>query len=53
VLQILINAYLWQNPKSAWNDADGTAAVCARSAATFCRSLPSFVIEQERQRPAQ
>jgi hypothetical protein len=53
VLQILINAYLWQNPKSAWNDADGTAAVCARSGATFCRSLPSFVTGPERQRPAQ
>lgn len=53
VLQILINAYLWQNPKSAWNDADGTAAVCARSGATFCRYLPSLVIEQERQRPGQ
>lgn len=53
VLQVLINAYLWQNPKSAWNDGDGTAAVCARSGATFCRYLPSFVIEQERQRPAQ
>lgn len=53
VLQVLINAYLWQNPKSAWNDGDGTAAVCARSSATFCRYLPSFIIEQERQRPAQ
>ena len=52
MLQILINAYLWQNPKSAWNDADGTAAACARSGATFCRALPSFVIEQERQRSA-
>ena len=52
MLQILINGYLWQNPKSAWNDADGTAAACARSGATFCRALPSFVIEQERQRSA-
>ena len=52
VLQILINAYLWQNPKSAWNDADGTAAACTRSGATFCRYLPSFVTEPERQRPA-
>lgn len=53
VLQIAINAYMWQNPKSAWNDADGTAAVCARTGAAFCRYLPSFVIAQEHQRRAQ
>ena len=53
IVQIGINAYLWQNPKSAWNDGDGTAAVCARSGRDFCRYLPSFVIEQERQRPTQ
>jgi hypothetical protein len=53
ILQVLLNAYVWQNPKSAWNDGDGIAAVCARTGSTFCRYLPSFVIEQERQRPAQ
>ena len=53
IVQVGINAYLWQNPKSGWNDADGTAAVCARTGSSFCRYLPSFVIEQERQRPAQ
>jgi hypothetical protein len=51
-LQIGIGAYLWQHPKSNWNDGDGTAAVCSRSGATFCRFLPSFVNAQERQRPA-
>ena len=50
-LQIGINAYMWQNPKSYWNDGDGIAAVCSRTGARFCDYLPSFVIEQERQRP--
>src|SRR5688572_26624424 len=52
-LQLAINAYMWQNPKSNWNDGDGTADVCSRTAARFCHYLPSFVIEQERQRPVQ
>ncbi len=51
--QVGLNAYFWQNPKSGWNDADGVAAVCQRTGATFCRYLPSFVIERERQRQAQ
>ena len=53
VVQVGLNAYFWQNPKSGWNDADGVAAVCQRTGATFCRYLPSFVTERERQRPAQ
>ena len=51
--QIGINAYLWQNPKSNWNDGDGIAAVCERTGAGFCEYLPSFVNAQERQQPAQ
>ena len=53
VLQLVISAYLWQNPKSNWDDGDGTAAVCTRTGATFCRYLPSFVTAQEQQRRAQ
>jgi hypothetical protein len=50
-LQVSVNGYFWQNPKSCWNDGDGTAAVCTRTGATFCRLLPSFVNGQERLRP--
>ena len=53
VLQIAISAYFWQNPKSNWNDGDGTAAVCARTGATFCDDLPSFVNPQELRRRVQ
>ena len=53
VLQLVINGYLWQHPKSNWNDGDGTAAVCARTGAGFCEYLPSFVTAQEQQRPTQ
>ena len=41
VLQIAIDAYMWQNPKNLWNDADGTAAVCSRGGFSFCDVLPS------------
>ena len=41
VLQISIDAYMWQNPKNLWNDGDGVAAVCSRGQMTFCRWLPS------------
>ena len=41
-VQIVISAYMWQNPKNLWNDGDGIAAVCERGGATFCRFLPSF-----------
>ena len=41
VLQIAIDAYLWQNPKNLWNDADGIAAVCSRGGFSFCDWLPS------------
>jgi len=43
VLQIVINAYVWQHPKILWNDGDGVAAVCERGSASVCRFLPSFV----------
>lgn len=41
MLQIGIDAYMWQNPKNLWNDGDGVAAVCTRGGLTFCRWLPS------------
>jgi hypothetical protein len=41
VLQIAIDAYMWQNPKNLWNDGDGIAAVCTRGGYSFCRALPS------------
>jgi hypothetical protein len=53
VLQIAVSAYFWQNPKSNWNDGVGTAAVCARTGATFCDDLLSFVNPQEPRRQVQ
>jgi hypothetical protein len=41
VLQIGIDAYMWQHPKNLWNDGDGVAAVCSRGNFTFCGALPS------------
>ena len=41
-LQIFLNAYLWQNPKNLWNDGDGVAAICSRSASGLCRWLPKI-----------
>ena len=40
-VQVIISAYMWQNPKNLWNDGDGVAAVCERGGATFCRYLPA------------
>ncbi|HEY0876300.1 MAG TPA: hypothetical protein VGD94_22695, partial [Vicinamibacterales bacterium] len=42
LLQIIANAYFWQNPKTLWNDGDGIAAVCERHDLGVCRLLPSF-----------
>ena len=42
VAQIVINAYMWQNPKNLWNDGDGVAAVCSRGGLSGCAYLPSF-----------
>jgi hypothetical protein len=39
-LQIGISAALWQYPKLAWNDGDGRAAFCARTA--ICDYLPAM-----------
>ena len=41
-LQVLLNAYLWQNPKNLWNDGDGVAAACSRGGYGVCRWLPSI-----------
>ena len=41
-IQIGINAFLWQMPKLAWNDADGRAAFCALTPPAVCAYLPSF-----------
>jgi hypothetical protein len=41
VLQIGIDAYMWQNPKNLWNDGDGVAAVCSRGGFSVCGALPS------------
>ena len=43
VLQVVVSAYFWQNPKNLWNDGDGVAAVCSRGGFTGCEQLPSFV----------
>jgi hypothetical protein len=48
VLQVVISAYCWQNPKNLWNDGDGIAAVCARGGFTVCAHLPSFVTPDDR-----
>ena len=40
-LQILLDAYLWQNPKNLWNDGDGVAAICSRRVTGLCKWLPS------------
>lgn len=40
VLQVGLDAYLWQRPKDLWNDGDGIAAICGRYGAA-CRWLPS------------
>jgi hypothetical protein len=42
ILQIAIDAYVWQHPKILWNDGDGVAAVCDRLGTTLCRYLPSL-----------
>jgi hypothetical protein len=42
VAQIVINAYMWQNPKNLWNDGDGVAAICSRGGLSVCPYLPSF-----------
>jgi hypothetical protein len=42
VVQIGIDAYMWQHPKDLWNDGDGLAAVCTRTGASWCRWLPSI-----------
>lgn len=44
VLQILLSAYFWQNPKLLWNDGDGRAAFCSRVANGVCDGLPSFAV---------
>jgi hypothetical protein len=41
LLQITIDAYVWQNPKNLWNDGDGIAAVCSRGGFSVCGALPS------------
>jgi hypothetical protein len=43
VVQVVISAYFWQNPKNLWNDGDGIAAVCERGGFTLCGAVPSFV----------
>jgi hypothetical protein len=40
VLQLAIDAYMWQNPKNLWNDGDGIAAVCSRGGMRVCEYLP-------------
>ena len=42
IAQIAISAYMWQNPKNLWNDADGVAAICSRGGLPVCSYLPSF-----------
>ena len=42
VLQVGLDAYMWQDPKSLWNDGDGVAAVCSRVGQTWCRWLPAL-----------
>lgn len=42
VLQLAIDAFVWQTPKILWNDGDGTAAFCARGGARVCAYLPSI-----------
>jgi len=43
IAQIAISAYMWQNPKNLWNDADGVAAICSRGGLAVCSYLPSFI----------
>lgn len=43
VLQIGIDALVWQHPKVLWNKGDGRAAICDHLGGTICRVLPSFV----------
>ena len=38
-LQIVLDGYLWQNPKQLWNDGDGVAAICSPTG--LCRWLPA------------
>jgi hypothetical protein len=42
VLQLTIDAYVWQHPKNLWNDSTGTAAICTRGGLPVCRWLPSL-----------
>jgi hypothetical protein len=41
VVQVGLDAYLWQHPKDLWNDGDGVAAACNRFGRE-CRWLPSL-----------
>ncbi len=41
-LQIVIGAYMWQHPKSLWNDGVGTASMCTRNGLPVCGWLPSL-----------
>lgn len=46
VLQVAIDAYVWQHPKVLWNDGDGVAAVCGRDITSLRCFLPSFVVKK-------
>jgi hypothetical protein len=41
-VQLLLDGYMWQNPKDLWNDGDGVAAVCSRNGYAFCQWLPAI-----------
>jgi hypothetical protein len=41
-LQVAISAYVWQHPKTLWNDGDGRASICEPLGNTVCGYLPSL-----------
>jgi hypothetical protein len=41
-VQLVIDAYAWQHPKTLWNEGTGTAGICTRGTLTVCDWLPSL-----------
>ena len=41
-LQLAIDGYAWQHPKTLWNEGTGTAGICTRGDLPVCDWLPSF-----------
>ena len=50
-LQIAIDVYVWQRPKTLWNDGDGRAAFCEQLGDRPCAYLPSLSVGTAERHP--